>query len=142
MEIRNFKLSKGTCLLLGKKLVELLASGDEYCVNVTKWSKRSREANAVQHVWYKAISEHTGEDIKTVECRCKRDFGLPILFASDKGVVQSWLLKDLHRLSDEQQLKVIAVTAVTRDFTSSEHKQYRDNIQSFWNQNGLFLDYV
>lgn len=141
--IKNFKLNQGSLLSLGKQLTDLVLAGKEFTVTVSEYSKRKLSANAVQHVWYKVISEHTGEDLKTVECRCKRDFGLPILLAGDNGPVNSWMLDRMHfgELSDSQQLKVIGAMAITSTFTTKQHNQYRDNIQSFWNHNGLFLDY-
>ena len=141
--IKNFKLNRGSIRSLVTQITDLVLTGKEFSVTISEYSKRKLSANAVQHVWYKAISDHTGEDIKTVECRCKRDFGLPILLGGDNGPVNSWMLERMHfdQLSDSQQLKVVGAMAITSTFTTRQHNQYRDNIQSFWNQNGLFLDY-
>lgn len=141
--IKNFKLNRGSIKSLVTQIADLVLTGKEFSVNITEWGKRSLPANAVQHVWYKAISEHTGEDLKTVECRCKRDFGLSILLDGKHGTVNGWMLDQckFETLSDDRQLKIIGAMAVTSTFTPKQHNQYRDNIQSFWNQNGLFLDY-
>jgi len=119
------------------KRVELIVRGYE--------GKRSLSANAQQHVWYKAISEHTGEDLKTVELRMKRDHGLPILLADEKdGPLTDWILKKLrfyHR-SDAGQLRIMSGIAVTSTFSPKQHSAFRDSMQVFWNAQGLNIDYL
>lgn len=115
-----------------------------YVVSIKEWSKRSLNANAQVFVWIKAISEHTGDDLKTVEGRCKLYHGLPILLAGDDGVVTGWILEKLrfNTLTDEQQVQVISAMEVTRKFTTKQHNEYRDSIQQFWLNNGLDLRYM
>ncbi len=127
------------------EILKIIKPGKVYRITIAEYKKRSLSANSQQFVWYKAISEYTGEDIKTVECRCKRDFGLPILLADEQnGMVQGWILDKLnfHSRSDEQQFKIIAAMAVTSTFSSKQHNQYRDNMQSFYNQHGISIDYL
>ena len=126
------------------EVAKFVKPGKKYVITIKESEGRSLPANAMAHVWIKQISEYTGEDIKTTECRCKRDHGLPITLAGDNGTVTAWMLKQLkfYQLSDSQQLKVIAAMEVTRNFSTKEHKQYRDSIQQYWNAQGLDLQYL
>lgn len=141
--IKNFKLNRGSFKSLGNMLAKILKSDKAYSVSVTEWDRRSLSANSVYHVWISAISDHTGEDIKTVTGRLKRDFGLPIVLSGKDGWIINSALeeKDYYDMQDNEQVKFIVDIPMTRLFTPKQHNQYRDNIQSFWNQNGLFLDY-
>lgn len=125
-------------------LKQLVRPNERYVLTIKPWSKRTISANAIAHVWIKQISEHTGENIKTVEARCKRDHGLSIALGGENGVMLSWMLGKCNydRLSDSQQLKIISAMEITRNFTTKEHNDYRDSIQQFWNDNGLPLQYM
>ena len=105
--------------------------------------KRSLPANAVQHVFYRVISDYTGEDIKTTGNRMKRDFGLPILLAGDSGVKAAWLLEQVkfHSRSESQQLNMMEFIPVTSLFTSKEHTVYRDNLLHYWREHDVILEY-
>jgi hypothetical protein len=105
--------------------------------------KRSLPANAVQHCFYKAIADYTGEDIKTTGHRMKRDIGLPILLAGDNGVKAAWLLEQLkfHNRLEQQQLNMMEFIPVTSLFTSKEHTTYRDNMINYWRGQGVILEY-
>ena len=123
-----------------------LAQSNEWPISIsyTFGAKRSLDANAVQHLWYKQISEHTGEDIKTVGNMCKLDFGLPILLAGIYGDKISYTLKkiEFHKWQRQQQINFMDILAVTSLFKSKEHNQYRDNMQAFYRDNGLELRYL
>lgn len=125
------------------KIIKLVRPNKRYLITIKEWDSRSLPANAVVHVWIKQISEHTGESIKTVEARCKRDHGLPIALSGENGQVLAWMLEQCHfnRLDDSQQLKLVSAMEVSRNFTTKEHNDYRDSIQHFWNDNGLMLSY-
>ena len=122
---------------------QFIRPNKRYLITVKEWTARSLPANAVYHVWVKQISEHTGENIKTVEARCKRDHGLPIALSGENGQVLAWMLEQCHfnRLNDSQQLKLVSAMEISRNFTTKEHNDYRDSIQQFWNDNGLMLSY-
>lgn len=107
--------------------------------------RRSLSANAQVHVWAKQISEKTGEDIKTVFARIKRDHGLPILLADpEHGKVANWMLKQFNyeSLSDARQLIVIDAMEVTRKFSTKQHNALRDSVQTFYNSHGFNLQYM
>lgn len=141
--MQQFEVNVATVRQILHEIVRFVRPGKRYLITVKEWEGRSLSANAQYHVWIKHISEYTGEDIKTVECRCKRDHGLPIALAGENGPMLSWLLDQCHfyQLNDERQLKIISAMEITRNFTTKEHNQYRDSIQQFWNGHGLNLQY-
>lgn len=106
--------------------------------------RRSLTANSQVWVWAKQISDETGEDVKTVFARMKREQGLPILLDDpEHGNVTDWMLKKLgfYQLADDKQLILIDAMEVTRKFSTRQHNSFRDNIQMFYNQNGFNLQY-
>lgn len=128
------------------QIMALVADFNVYPCKVTitdDTKKRSLPANAVQHCFYKAISEYTGENIKDAGNRTKRDLGLPILLSGEYAEKVSWMLDkmEFYQRTDEQQVSMMDLIPVTSLFTSREHTQYRDNILDFWRCNGLVLEY-
>ena len=105
--------------------------------------KRSLPANSVQHVFYKIISEYTGEDIKTSGNRMKRDLGLPIALSGENAQKTQWILTKLEFWAkpDQVQLALMDWIPVTSKFTSKQHTQYRDNIIELWRGRNLILEY-
>ena len=123
-----------------------IASFSQFPVKITvtdDTKKRSIPANAVQHVFYKIISDYTGEDIKSTGHRMKRDLGLPILLAGESGVKAAWLLEQVkfYNRSEQQQINMMEFIPVTSLFTSKEHTLYRDNMQAYWREHNLILEY-
>jgi hypothetical protein len=123
-----------------------IASFNTYPCKITitdDTKKRSLPANAVQHCFYKTISEYTGEDIKTSGNRMKRDIGLPILLSGEYGEKVAWMLQvmNFYCRPDAKQISMMDLIPVTSLFTSKEHTSYRDNMLCFWNDNGLILEY-
>lgn len=125
---------------------EMFKNGGALKVTVEPWSeKRTLPANAQIHVWYKQIADTDGENVKTVECQCKRMFGLPILLESaEYGHKISWTLNklDFFNWPWEQQCGYMELLPVTRLFTTKQHSEYRDTMQSHYNKNGYQLDYM
>lgn len=107
--------------------------------------RRSLSANAQVHVWCKQIAERSGEDVKTVFARMKRDQGLPILLDDVKeGVIADYILTQCKywKMTDSQQLTLIDAMEVTRKFSTAQHNLFRDNVQQFYNQHGFNLQYM
>ena len=107
--------------------------------------RRSLSANSQVWVWAKQISDKTGEDVKTVFARMKRDQGLPILLGDpEHGNVTDWMLKKLgfYQLADDKQLILIDAMEVTRKFSTSQHNSFRDNVQLFYNHHDFNLQYM
>lgn len=146
--MKNFSLSLTTRRDFDEQVSKLLIDNRDksFYVNITskKKEKRSLSANAQQHVWYKQISEFTDTDIKTCEAECKIDFGLPIVLADQEiGIIIDHALKNanFYRMTREQQVKFIQIISVTSLMNTQQHKQYRDNIEFYWNSNGLHIEY-
>jgi hypothetical protein len=118
---------------------------DQKTINWKLSDRRSLSANAQVHVWAKQISDETGEDVKSVYARMKRDQGLPIILADKEyGPVIDWMLKkfDFHSKTESQQLIIIDAIEVTRNFSTGQHNCFRDNVQAFYNENGFNLQYL
>lgn len=143
--IKDFKLELSNLDSLNELLKMGLTNG-AMRVNAVKWQgKRSLAANSQVHVWYKQIADTDGEDVKSVECQCKRMFGLPILLTSARyGEKVSWTLNklDFFNWNWEQQCGYMELLPVTRLFEPSEHKKYRDEMQAFYCKNGIPIDYL
>jgi hypothetical protein len=107
--------------------------------------RRSLTANSQVWVWANQISNQTGEDVKTVFARMKRDQGLPILLAdAEHGAVTDYLLTqtNFYKLRDDKQLVLVDAMEVTRKFSTRQHNDFRDNVQSFYNNHGFNLRYM
>lgn len=144
--MKNFKLTVNNAKYFVQEVYRLLKSQCEYEVNIREWSdKRSLPANAVCHTWYPVIAEYIGSDILTVKCRSKIDFGLPILLnnGSEYSDTIIYILKELNfwNLMYEDQERLISGFKVTSEMNTKECNLYRDNLQAYWQQNGLILEY-
>ena len=145
--MKNFSLSLTTKRDFDLEINALLSAnpGRALYVNVTeKPKKRSLSANAQQHVFYKQISEFSATDIKTCECECKIDFGLPIILSDPEvGVIVGHALQGakFFTMTREQQVKFIQIIQVTSLMSTKQHNQYRENILHFYNQSGLNIGY-
>ena len=124
---------------------KIVLSGKHYRLSIQEWSdKRGLSANAVQHVFYKRISQFNGYDIRTAGNQSKLDFGLPILLSdSDIGPKVDFLLKKIgfYSFTREQQVNVMDLIQVTSIFSTKQHNLYRDNLVMFWHEQGLELEY-
>ena len=145
--MKNFTLSLTTKRDFDDQVNKLLSENPSQAlyVNITKKKKkRSLPANAQQHVWYKQISEYTATDIKTVECECKIDFGLPIVLSDPEvGTIIGHAMQGakFFTMTREQQIKFIKVFQITSLMNTKQHNQYRENILYFWNTSGLNIGY-
>ena len=141
--MKNFKLTNGTRSYAIQQ-IQGMDLNEPKRINIDDWqSKRSLSANALSHVWCAKIGEYIGTDAFTVKCYSKIDQGLPIaLFDTQKGVVIDWMLQKLnfYNLTREQQVKIISAIEMTSWFNTSQMRQYMDNLQSFWRDNGLILE--
>ena len=145
--MKNFALSLTSKREFDESINKLLSENPSQAlyVNITEKSKkRSLPANAQQHLWYKQISEFSATDIKTCECECKIDFGLPIVLADPEvGRVIGYALENakFFSMQRDQQIKFIQIIQITSLMNTKQHNQYRENILYFWNQAGLNIGY-
>lgn len=115
-------------------------------LTIEPWSdKRGLSANAQIHVWYKQIADMQGDDVKSIENQCKRQFGVPILRESAKYKDRINFTFDRLGFFDwawQSQCNYMELLPVTRLFTTKQHKQYRDAMQNYYNQQGYGLAYL
>jgi hypothetical protein len=131
------------------KLMYALFSGDassKWRLTVKPWSKkRSLPMNAQQHLWYGQIAKAKGDqtplDIKNF---CKDTFGIPILLNSAEYAdkIEFLLHKlDYYKHSYDNRMKLIQCLSITSEFTTSESKEYCDNMIFYWNDLGYPIRY-
>lgn len=145
MEIPIFKLNANSIGLFIKNLWQLDLN-QQWQVSIKPWGKkRTLSANAQQHVWYKQISEFMNCDIREAGNACKLDFGLPILLADEgMGPKVDFVLKKInfYAMTREQQINVMDLIQVTSLFKTKQHNQYRDQMQMYYFDKGLNLEYL
>ena len=145
--MKNFRLSLTTRSELDKQVTDLLTKNPSqgFYVNITKREKkRSIPANSVYQSWYGPISDHLAMTIPEATRYIKFHFGLPILFSNtDFGTVIHAGLesKGFFHINYERQLEYMDKMPVTRLFTTEMHNKLRDDIQYFFGQQGLALEY-
>lgn len=143
-EMKDFKLNANSIGLFIKTLWQMDLT-QCWRITIVAWSKkRTLSANAQQHIWYKQISEFMHCDIREAGNSCKLDFGLPILLAdSVHGPKVDFILKriDFYSMAREQQVNVMDYVPVTSVFSTKQHNQYRDQMQMYYYEQGLNLEY-
>lgn len=101
--------------------------------------KRSLDANALSHVFYKEIGEHTGQTPEEARCECKLRYGVPILREDDKAsAFFSHIGFDDWRY--EKQLAAMKYLEVTRLFDPEQMRRYLDTMQREYAKHGLVLE--
>jgi len=147
--MKNARLSLTTKADIYKQVDALLAKNPSqgYYLNITKREKkRSIPANNVYQSWFAPISDHMAVTLEEARRYVKLTFGLPILFSNkDFG----FILRDgmesngFFELTYEYQLELMAKDKipVTRLFTTQMHNKLRDDLQYFFGQQGLSLEY-
>lgn len=145
--MKNFRLSLTTKVDFYKKTDELLLNNPSqgFYVNITKREKkRSTTANSVYQSWYPAISDQLALTLNEATRYIKFHFGLPILFADkDFGfaIHAGYEVKGFFNLDYKDQLIHMDKMPVTRMFSTEMHNKLRDDIQHFFGQQGLALEY-
>lgn len=141
-KMRQFETTTANLVLVLSFIKSCVSSGKRYKVSIDECGARSLSANALYHVWVKQVSDFTGEDLKTVAARFKRDHGLPILlsgrnrFEVDKELTDS----GYYNMNDHEQLLFVGGMKVTRRFSIKDQADYLNSIQSFWYHYGVILD--
>ena len=145
--MKNYRLSLTTKAEFNLKISELLIKNPSqgFYVNITKREKkRSIPANSVYQSWYPAISDKLALTINEATRYVKFHFGLPILFADkDFGfaIHAGYKVEGFFNLDYEDQLIHMDKMPVTRMFSTEMHNKLRDDIQHFFGQQGLALEY-
>lgn len=137
----DLKLTASNRAFINQELDKLDLSQAKRIV-ISDWKpNRSISANNQQHLWYGQIAKHKG-DVSALDIKnfCKAIMGLPILHTSVKhGDKIEFLLSklDYYKHSYESQMKLIQCLEVTSLFTTSESKQYMEDMIFYWNDNGV-----
>jgi len=145
--VKNVRLSLTVKALVYKQIDGLLAKNPSqgYFLNITKREKkRSTPANSVYQSWYGPISDHLAMTIPEATRYVKLTFGLPILFSNkDFGFVirDGMESNGFFDFNYERQLELMDKIPVTRLFTTPMHNKLRDDLQYFFGQQGLALEY-
>lgn len=107
--------------------------------------KRSLSANSQAWVWAKQLAAEIGDDINTVYCRMKINQGLPITLADPvNGPVMDYILQqtNFYSMPHDKQIKLVSALEVTRHFSPKQHREFRDSVQQWYNNNGFNLQYM
>ena len=146
--MKDFTLSFSTLKECKLKLNQLFTDNPQgkFRLSVVKWTKkRSISMNAQQHLFYTQIAKAQGDktplDVKNF---CKATFGLPILSNSlTYGDKIEFLLHklDYYKHSYESQMKLIQCLSITSEFTTSESKEYCDNMIFYYSDIGININY-
>ena len=115
-------------------------------LTVTPWKeKRGLSSNAQIHLWFGQIAKHYGDRTAIeVKNECKDKIGLPILLnsATYSETIEFLLHKlDYYQHSYESRMKVIGCLTVTSEFTTSEMKQFLEQMLFYWNDLGVNIKF-
>ena len=127
-----------------KEVVSANPSQDYVLTVVEKNERRTLAANRAYQAWIPAISDVLGLTIPEATCHIKLNFGLPILLADDfmgKLIGEGLQANGYFKLGYEEQMKLMLKLPVTRLFDTPMHKRLRDDLQNFFGDLGLDLDY-
>ena len=103
--------------------------------------KRSLDANALQHVWYKEIAEHTKHSALEIEHYLKLEIGLPIIrydtktedeISTAQFIEFTFEKIEFDNRPYDQKLRIIAKTPVTRIMSRRQHKNFMEQIQAHY----------
>lgn len=111
--------------------------------------KRSLDSNALQAVWIKEVSEHTGEPVTYVRNYVKAELGLDVLrydteTEEEKDVAEmiNFTLKQIgfDDLNPAQQINAMKLFNVTSAMSRRQHKVMLDNMAAHYaDKLGLIL---
>lgn len=100
--------------------------------------KRSLDANALSHIWYREISTQLGEDtIADVKSFCKLNFGVPILRQHEK--FNNFYVTFFAHLSYPKQLAAMKYLSVSSIMDRPEMRLYMININNHFSRRGVVL---
>lgn len=111
-------------------------------LTVTEWKeKRGLSSNGQIHVWFGEIAKWYGDRTAIeVKNECKDKLGLPLALNSPTyGDTIEYILNKLeyYQHSHESRMKLIDCLPVTSKFSTSEMKDFMDQMLFFWNDLGV-----
>ena len=145
--MKDFQLTFTTLKECRLKLDELFTSNPQgkYRLSIVKWTKkRSISANKVYQSWIPSISDEMALTIPEATRYIKLTFGLPILLADEYMgplIGEGLNAKGFFQLSYEDQIDEMERLPVTRLFDTKMHNKLRDDLQHYFGNLGLNLEY-
>ncbi len=134
MKIPDLKYTATSHSYVEQELRKLDVNQKAYRIAITDWKeKRTLSANGQMHIFFKHIGEFQSVPMPTAKSRCKIDFGLPIILARENdeyATVVDYILENanFHKMSREQQEVFITAIAITSKFTTTESKEFMDQM--------------
>jgi len=115
-------------------------------LTVSEWKeKRGLSSNAQIHLWFGQIAKYYGDrSALDVKNECKDKIGLPILLNSPVyGDTIEFLLHklDYYKHSYESRMKLIGCLTVTSEFSTSEMKNFMEEMVFYWNELGVEIKF-
>lgn len=143
--MKDLKYSVGNGDYIKQELSKL-DSSKSYRLAVTEWKeKRGLSANGQIHLWFGQIAKHYGDrSALEVKCFCKDAIGLPILSQSiSHGEKLEFFLCQLnyYRHTHENKMKLIQFIPVTSEMSTSEIKQFMEEMLYYWNDLGVMIKF-
>lgn len=150
--MKNFKVTSGNGSL--RAAVEILrdelSSSEVININSEPFdlvTGRSIPANDVTFVWYSFIARDTGSDAEYIRAVCKLKFGLPLLYTCKRThkvqvALNSLEASNIHNVCYEDKIRIIQNNKVTSVLPSADHSIYRENMQNFFGEFGINLEYT
>lgn len=130
--------------------------GDKECyitISFDKGEMRTKALNSLAAIYYKQISEHTGDCPKEVKARCKMQFGIDLLKelgaeetkagygASDVTELVEKL--GFYRWNYEAKIELMQIVYVTSLMTKPIFCEYLRQIEAYYmNKEGLKLESI
>lgn len=137
----SFKIDSSRTLDNALEWVRALHNKHGYLKLSAVVGKRSLDKNALSHVWYAEISRFK-QDETPIQCRCfcKLHFGVPILRAENPAFAEHYNKFVLHQATYEEKLEFMMFCDVTSIMTQPQMTDYLNQVQQYWQGEGLFLE--
>lgn len=104
---------------------------------------RSIPQNNISHLWYPAIGRATGETPQQVKCRCKLDYGIPLLCEQDPVFGRFWQsVRENYPERKKQLWMMIDVIKVTSKLKKKAMHEYLDTVRRTHAEQGIALEGV
>lgn len=125
--------------------IKKLDLNQDWRITIAPWkSKRSIPANRAYQGWIPSIADEMALTIPEATRYIKLTFGLPILLADEymgNLIGEGLQAKGFFQFSYERQLLEMEELPVTRLFDTKMHNRLRDELQYYFGNLGLNLDY-
>ena len=135
------KLLANTPLKIEWAIAEIKRAHDRWGaveVGIKCGVERSRDQNALSHVWYAQIADELGEQTPDeVKAECKLNFGLPLM-REDESWNELGLMLD--KISYEKRLAYMRHVALTSEMTVGQMTEYMAAIQRHYAERGVTLE--